>query len=434
MKRVGFILLGLLFLYACSTADQIETDKLGETKDDTGETTYGFIQEKNTDVQGNWLLPHSYQVTVDDSFERLSKYETESSEEKMFFWHKPSADNFQFTLDTTSEQLEKEVPTIEIKPLNKNRYVYTKEHFSLGEELTEAEFQEIIESVTQEVEGNAEAHMEELKEKTVERIKRIKEMEGMEGEPTVHTLDDYDLGPYTYMIESEPQPGVIHYELIGELEHTYLRTVISVPKQKKDELFETMLTSVRKITYSKEDFREEAVLDEPKNLSYGPRENLQGSYPEVGYSFELPEAATFRYSFPAYHVYRYTFDTIYEESIEREHFTLRSSELVIQVEQEENARNREEELRNKSLNDFVAFQYDQARSITYLHEKEDFDTGIFTTAVRVDFDGYEEYWFLKEIDGHVYEVTFDIAIDAPEYDKLLKNYLNVVRTFELKGV
>ncbi|WP_377888903.1 hypothetical protein [Alkalihalobacillus sp. R86527] len=48
---------------------------------------------------------------------------------------------------------------------------------------------------------------------------------------------------------------------------------------------------------------------------------------------------------------------------------------------------------------------DYAQSITYLHEEESFDTGVFTTAVRVDFDGYEEYWFLKEVDGHVYEVT-----------------------------
>ncbi|MFC4024670.1 hypothetical protein ACFOUV_12775 [Oceanobacillus longus] len=428
MRRVGLILLGLLFLYACSTADQVETDNIDEKKDDTRGTTYGFIQEQDTDDKGNWLFPQSYQVTVDDYFERISRYETEASEEKMFFWHKPSANNFQFTLDTTSDQLEKVVPTIEIKPVNKNRYVYTKQYFSLSEDLTEAEIQEVMESVTQDVKENSEVHMKELKEETIERIER------MQGEPIVHTTNEYDIEPFTYMIESEPQPGVVHYELIGELEHTYLRTAISVPKKKKEELFETMLASVRTITYNEEDFHGEAELDKSKNLSYEPAENLQGSYPEVGYSFELPQAATFRYSFPVYHVYRYTFDTIYEESIEREHFTLRSSEIVIRVEQEENARNREEELRNRDLDDFVAFQYDHARSITYLHEKEDFDTGIFTTAVRVDFDGYEEYWFLKEIDGHVYEVTFDIALDAPEYDELLNSYLNVIRTFELTHV
>ncbi|WP_158211522.1 hypothetical protein [Alkalihalobacterium alkalinitrilicum] len=69
-----------------------------------------------------------------------------------------------------------------------------------------------------------------------------------------------------------------------------------------------------------------------------------------------------------------------------------------------------------------------------LHEDDNFNTGVFTTAVRVDFDGYEEYWFLREVDGHVYEVTFDIAYGAPEYYELLNSYLNVIRTFDVTDV
>ncbi|WP_142247889.1 hypothetical protein [Alkalihalobacterium alkalinitrilicum] len=65
-----------------------------------------------------------------------------------------------------------------------------------------------------------------------------------------------------------------------------------------------------------------------------------------------------------FHTYRYTFGTLYEESIEKDHFTLRSSDLEIRVEKEENARNREEEMRNKDVDDFVPFQHDYARSIT----------------------------------------------------------------------
>ena len=41
-----------------------------------------------------------------------------------------------------------------------------------------------------------------------------------------------------------------------------------------------------------------------------PAENLKGSYPRVGYSFEILEAATFKHSFPTFYTYRYKFDTI----------------------------------------------------------------------------------------------------------------------------
>ncbi|WP_100011720.1 hypothetical protein [Lentibacillus sediminis] len=57
-----------------------------------------------------------------------------------------------------------------------------------------------------------------------------------------------------------------------------------------------------------------------------------------------------------------------------------------------------------------------------------------TTAVRVEFGTYEEYYFLKEVDGHVYEIFFDIAFGAEEYDKLLDSYLDIVRSFEVSGV
>lgn len=428
MKKVRLVFLGLLFLCACSTGEKVETDNTDKAseKDETIGTTYGFEQDQDGHEENKWLLlPNSYQVTVDDSFEMVSRYEKDTSAEKMFFWHEPSASEFPLKLETTPENLEEDVPTIEIRPINKHRYVYMQKYFSLGEDLTETEAQEIMEAVKHDVEEKSEEHIEEMKERSIEML---------EGESTVYTNEEYDIEPFTYMIESESEQGVIHYELIGEVEEAYLRATLSIPGKKKEKLFESMLASLRTITYNEKDFKDNAVLDEPTIMSYEPAENLKGSYPEVGYSFEIPEAATFRYSFPMYHTYRYTFDTIYEESIEKEHFSLNSSELVVRVEKQENARNREEEMRNRDLDDFVAFENDYARSITYLHEKKDFDIGVFTTAVRVDFDGYEKYWFLREVDGHVYEVTFDIAFEAPEYDELLDSYLNVVRTFELTDV
>ncbi|UOR13629.1 hypothetical protein [Halobacillus amylolyticus] len=427
MKKTRLIFLGLLFLCACSTAEKVETDDTEKTSenDETTITTYEFKQEQDTQDKRNWLAPHTYQLTVDDSFERISKYVISTTEERMFFWHQPSANEFQFTLETTTESLQKEVPTIDIRPMNKNSYVYMQEYFSLGEDFTEAEIQEITEDVTQKVEEKSEEHIEEMKDNSIERL---------EGDPTVYTNKDYDLKPFTYMVEHESEQGVIYYELFGKLDKAYVQATLSIPPKMKEKLFEPMLASVKTMTYKEEEFKNNPVLDEPTQLSYEPAENLKVSYPEVGYSFEIPEAATFRYSFPTFHTYRYTFDTIYEESIEREHFSLNSSELIVRVAKQENARNREEEMRTKQLSDFVAYQHDYARSITYLHEKEGFETGVFTTGVRVEFDGYEEYWFLTEVDGHVYEVTFDIAFDAPKYDELLESYLKVVRSFELTNL
>ncbi|WP_079529519.1 hypothetical protein [Halobacillus hunanensis] len=418
MKKVRLVFLGLILLCACSTGGEVETDKTSENDETTGTTTYGFEQDQDGPEESKWLLPNSYQITIDDSFEMVSRYETGSSEEKMFFWHKPSASEFSFKPEKSPEKFEKKVPTIEIKPINKyHRYMYMH--------LTGSESQKSMEAVKKEVKENSEVYLEEVKERTVELLK---------GDPTIYTKEDYDIEPFTYMIESETEQGVLHYELIGEVESSYLRATLTIPVKKKEELLGNMLSSIRTITYKEEEFKDNAVLDEPTSLSYEPAENLKGDYPEVGYSFEVPEAATFRYSYPTYHAYRYTFDTRYKESIEKGNFSLNHSELIVRVEKLENARNREEELRTKGRFDFVTAQSDHAQSITYLHEEEDFDTGIFSTAVRVEFDGYEKYWFLREVDGHVYEVTFDITFEAPEYKELLDNYLNVVRTFELIGI
>lgn len=391
----------------------------------TSGTTYGFEQDESKEAQ--WLQPNDYQVTIDDSFEMVSRYERETPGYHLFFWHEPSASEYLFELETTYEELEEHVPTIEVKPINKYAYnlLYTGDPSYFTDDFTDEEVQEIMADIKRTVEEDSEEQVEEIREGLIE-------ME--ESESTVYTTEEYDIEPFTYMIQSESEEGVIRYQFVGEAEEDYLTSTLSIPSNGNEELFEKMFDSLQTITYNKDEFVDNTVLDEPTSLSYEPAENLKGSYPEVGYSFEIPETATFRYSFPVFHTYRYTFDTFYEESIEKEHFTLRTSELSIRVEKEENARNREEELRNRALEDFVGVNHDYFRSVTYLHEDENFDIGVFTTAVRVEFDGYEEYMFLKEVDGHVYQVTFDIAFDAPEYDEWLDSYLNVIKTFELIDV
>ncbi|RWZ58571.1 hypothetical protein EQV77_06285 [Halobacillus fulvus] len=421
MKKTILILIGILFLAACSTTDPAVTSEEGsDPKQEQKEITYEFRQEQHDDLKKSWLLPNSYQITVDRYFEQLSRFETDNAEEKMFFWHQPSADEFEFTLETVSEDLEQEVPTMEISPVNKHQYIYLTEFLEL-EELAEESFDKLYEKVSEKAEEDGAAYMEKMKEDILFQY---------DSAPTVFTQEDYDIAPFTTMLEHESEQGVLYYDLIGEGDTDYLHATLTIPKDQKEEFLNTMLESLQTITYDEGEFADEAVIDDPKRLSYEASENLKGDYPQAGFSFERPEAATFRYSFPLYHTYRYTFGTLYEKEIEKEHFSLRSSEFIARAAIKENARNREEEMRNRALDDFVAFQNDYARSVTYLHD-EGFDTGIFTTGIRVDFDGYDEYWFLKETEDHVYEITFDIAPEAPGYEELLDSYLNAVRTFEL---
>ncbi len=150
-------------------------------------------------------------ITIDNSFELVSKYVRESSDEHMYFWHAPSASEYPFELDTTREILEEDVPTIEIRPVNIHQYIYMENYFSF--DLTETEAQEIMEEVKQEAEDKSEVYLEEMKEKS---------MEMLEVDPKVYTNEEYDIDPFTYMIESESKQGVIHYELFGESEKDYI--------------------------------------------------------------------------------------------------------------------------------------------------------------------------------------------------------------------
>ncbi|MFA9458331.1 hypothetical protein ACERJO_16400 [Halalkalibacter sp. AB-rgal2] len=415
MKKLIVIFIGLLFLGACST-------------DELSGITYEFEKDQQqVQEEGGEFLANSYQITIDESFEMVPRYGKDTASENMYFWHKPSASEYPFELGTTRSDFEQYVPTLEINPINKYMYslLYADDPSYFAHDLTDEEVQEIIEDIKRTVEEESEAQIEEMKEEMIE-------ME--ESGTVVYTNKELDIEPFTYMLQSATEQGIIRYQFIGEVENEYLRATLSIPNEEKEELFESMLAFLQTITYNEDEFIDHPVLDKPLKLSYKPAENLQGSYPSIGYSFEVPDGVMYGSSFPGLYPYRYTFRTLYEESIEKEHFTLRSSELFIRVEKKEHVGYGEEEIRNRNLQDFVAFQYDYARSITYLHEDENVNTGVFTTAVKVDFDGYEEYWFVKEVDGHLYEVTFDIAIEALEYGDLLDSYLNVIRTFELKGV
>ncbi|WP_078427612.1 hypothetical protein [Alkalihalobacterium alkalinitrilicum] len=223
MKKIWLIFIGLLFLGACST-------------DGTSGKIYEFVQDGHGGPE--WLLPNSYQITIDDSFELVSKYVIESSDSHMYFWHAHLASEYPFELDTTRDDLEENVPTIEISPVNKHQYIYMENYMSF--DLTETEAQEIMDEVKQEVENKSEVYLEEMKEKS---------MGNLEADPTVYTNEEYDIDPFTYMIESELKQGVIHYELFGEAEKDYIRATLSLTSKVDKELFEKMLDSLRTITY-----------------------------------------------------------------------------------------------------------------------------------------------------------------------------------------
>lgn len=390
-----------------------------------GSTTYGVDNEEAENEEDALLAANAYQVTMDDSFERLSNYEGGEPDQRMFFWQEEMADEFDFNLDTT-QLLREEVPTIEINPINKYEYIFLHDYLDFDH--TEEEALEVKEKVKQDVEEGTGTHLEDIKDTYIRRI---------DEEVTVSTNEENNIDPFTYMVKHETEAGTLRYELFGEAEEDYIQATLTIPstEEENEALFETMLGSLQSITFDTEEFDDNAVMKEtPARLAYEPSNNLLGEYPEVGYSFNFPEAATFRGSYPAYHVYRYTFGTPYEETVEKESDIPRSSDLVVRAEKLENAPTREEEIRNRAAEDFVGFGNNYVRTIDYLHEEEDFDTGIFTTAVRAEYDGYEEYWFLKEIDGHVYKVFFDLTFDTEEYDDLREDYLDVVQSFEITDV
>ncbi|MDZ5781949.1 hypothetical protein [Marinococcus luteus] len=408
MKKMILGATGLLLLSACTNGDM----------------TYGVENKEAENEEDALLANNAYQVTVDDSFEFVSNYERGDQVHRMFFWQESAADNFEYNLDTTNELLREEVPTIDIYPVNKYEYIYTEEYLDF--DITEEEAEENKEDVKQDVENNAAAYLDDMKDDYIERV---------DEDVDVITNEENDLDPFTYMVKHETEGSFTRYELFGEGDAgDYLRAALTVPDGEDEELFETMLDSLQTITFDPEEFDENADMDEPARLAYEPSENLKGDYPEVGYSFERPENAEFFHSYPVYHVYRYTFATMYENSGDMEDAAPGRSDLVVRAEKQENAPNREQELRNRAAEDFVTFPDDYARTVDYLHEDEGFDTGVFTTAVRVEFGEYEEYWFLKEVDGHVYEVTFNVAFEAENYDELLEDYLNVIRSFELTDV
>ncbi|WP_077597101.1 hypothetical protein [Oceanobacillus kimchii] len=409
MKKI-FIFIVLLLLYACSS---------NET---SGDITYEFTGEKENKDE---IVPSSYQVSIDESFEIVPNHISES----IFFWHKNSVKEYEFALETTREDLEIDVPTIEISPINKHEYYlsYAADPSFFMEDYTEKEAQKVIE---QKVKEDSKKHIEDIKDRL---------LDADEAEPasefTVYTTEDHDIAPYTYMIQKEEE-SVIRYHLVGEAENDYLLATLSIPNKQREneELLEKMITSTQTITYNQNEFKESAeMLDEkPTHISYEPPQNLTENYPNMGFSYKLPEEVDSEIgSYPVYHKIRYSYITVYNETIENEQLTLPSSELSIRVDRLKNANNREGELRNKDIKDFVTFQHNSAQSVTHLHEDENFDTGVFTTGIKVEFDGYDEYWFLKETNGHVYQVVFDISPEVSEYEELLEGYLNLMRTFEI---
>lgn len=409
MKKFMITGAGLLLLTACA-----------ENNPDA--TTYETEDGEAGDGELAWLMDNGYQVTVDDTFEMISRYTKSYANQDMLFWDKAAAEAIDYTPDTTPDILEESVPTISISPTNKYQYLYIQDHYLL--DMTEEEANEALEIVREEIEENSTVYLEEIKDFYISML---------DEDVSVTTDEEQDIAPYSYMAEYESEAGVLHYVLIGELADDFVSVELTLPHEDED-LLEIMLDSAKSMTYDKEQFEENPVQDNPTQLGYQPAENLKGDYPEAGYTFDIPEVATFRHSFGGYHPYRYTFATPYEEQIESEYTIPNVSDFVIRVEKEEIAWVRAEEILNNAFGDFVTYPDNHAREVDYLHEDETFDTGIFTTAVRVTFDGYEEYWFLEEIDGHVYDIQFDIALEAEEYEAILESYLQTVRSVTAENI
>src|SRR5699024_5057195 len=146
---------------------------------------------------------------------------------------------------------------------------------------------ETEQKMREKIEENSEEYFQNLIEREIERAGPATE---------VISGEELDIAPYEVMLQNEDEAGVTRFHFIGETEEDYLVTTLSLPSLEDEELVDNMMTSIQSITYDEAEFKEQPVRDEPNRLSYEPAENLKGNYPEIGYSFERPEAAVFRHS------------------------------------------------------------------------------------------------------------------------------------------
>lgn len=422
MKKQIKLLIGMhLFLSACSSTEETETDGL---------TTYSYKYDVfggNTDINATeemieYIIPSPYEITIDDSFERVSRYTSNMPPEQMLFWHTESFENMTHEIDseTSREDLKTHVPTLELILYNKYQHFMVSNPDLFSANPTEEEIEEVLAKFKNFVDNPPEGHMDEF----IEELLLLTETE-----PIIADISE-DNHLFTHQIEHK-EDSFEHYQYVGETDTAYLTATVTVPNDQSEEYLPTIQDALSRLTFTLEEFSDEPNYDLAETLSYEPSDYGDG-YPKIGYSFQVPEEVEFYLSFPSLNPYRYHFVHQYSNYEEWEYVEQSVSRFDIFAAPRGSARNRESDILSKQPQEFTAYLGDKVTEVDYLHEDPDADIGIFTTAVRVEFEsGYEIYIFLYETEGHVFEIEFDFSHEAPESAELLEEYFKVVRSFEL---
>ncbi|MCM2677543.1 hypothetical protein [Alkalicoccobacillus plakortidis] len=204
---------------------------------------------------------------------------------------------------------------------------------------------------------------------------------------------------------------------------------MTIPEGQKDQLLDQMLESIQSVTNNRDRFFEEFTdVKIPSIYTYEPPKHHDEYYPEIGYSYHAPKTDHFflndRYG--SYYGYRFTFYGRYDTEIE-----MPIPKLEIRSARIEDESFSENQINNQEPDGYMGYEDKFAYAVSDLMLDDTVDTGIFTTAKKVLFDGYNVYWFVTEVDGFIYSINFNIAEDAP--GEILDTFLNdVVATFELK--
>lgn len=423
MKKQTALFISAVFLFTACSSDEENRDGITTYRFHDDKLGHALADSEEEEAIAAYTLPSPYEISIDDSFERVSRYTTGKPPEEMLFWHKASEEETAINIETSLDDLKTEVPTIELVPTNKVLIAYLRNPDFFLEEQSDEEMEDMIEELIETVNNPPEGHLDDFIDEQLTWVEQDTTM--------TNVAEDYKL--FTRMIEFEEE-AFEQYQFIGETDNVYLTATITIPNGQKDEFLPTIEDALNSITYNEDEFSDEPNYDLKDSLSYKPGD-YGDSYPDIGYSFVNPEETQFHYSFPSFYPYRFHFLYEYSNQDESDYLQQSVSELVIRLEHEENANNRETDMRAKQPEDYVPYDVDEVTNVEHLHDDPDADFGIFTTAIRVEFGwGYEEYWFLHETDGHVVEIEFDFFPDAPEADELLEHYMRVVRTVELDEI
>ncbi|MFB4213328.1 hypothetical protein ACE1TH_15665 [Shouchella sp. JSM 1781072] len=419
MKK-QFIPIGLAvaLLSACSSQDQNE-----ETVTYSYDYhVYNRTPDLNVDDQlRQYIIPSAYEITMDESFDRVTRYHSGLPPSNMLFWHKQIFNEMKANIETTAslDDLKTELPTLEILTENKYQQFILTNVDDVLENPNDDEIEQMLDEFLETVENPPDEHLEQY----------IVEMLSFSLKDATFTEMDEPIGLFSHQIDYD-EDSYEHIAFVGETNTTYVTATVTIPNNETEEYRPIMDDALHHLTFDPTEFRDNPNYDFVNPIKYDP-EGFGDSFPDAKFSFRAPSMAQFSHSSPSVNPYSFNFSHYYSDSETLDQQNNVSS-LSVSVE-ERGEQSRETEARAQRPQDFVVHDEDEVVEIDAMHKDETMDNGLFTTAMRIEYkSGFEEYQFLYETDDHVFEIEFTLSPNSIEADDLLNEYMRVVQSFELE--